>query len=100
VVGGESLLLCELFEGVVDTLPFPVLPPSLCLYPRQLVFIIGLYLLLGLRVLRGCYLGSGFILWSGGSVPAVLILHFYELVHLFLVEVFAQRPFSLGNLNL
>ena len=99
-MGGETLLLSKLFEGVVDAPSFPVLPPSLRLHPRQLVFIIGLYLLLDLRVLRGCYLRRGFILWPGWSAPTILILHFYKLVHLFLVQVFTERPFSLGNLNL
>lgn len=77
-----------------------MLPPPFCLHPRQLVFITGLYLLLGLGLVGGGDLESGFILRPVGSVAAILILHLYELVDLFWVEVLTECPLSLGNLNL
>lgn len=41
-------------------------------------------------LLRFCWFGFG----------AVLILHFHELIHLFLVEVLTEIPLPFGNLNL
>ena len=100
----KFLLLCKLLERVIDAFPLFMLLPPLPLHPVEFVLIELVRLLVmalrseGLRLWVHSYFMFLPGLWL--VLRSVFVLHFDELVDLFLVEILAERALPLRDFYL